>query len=1104
MLHKRLTKTPSVLRAQLTRLTLFVLLGWLGPLTLLAQQPGLLPSTLVRDDVEVRTAQVPLAEWNEALRNAGMPEIENNDPLLARSGFVTVTYEVPIPGKRMDLFDRKRLSPMPSVEYLRVVEQSLADQHTSMATCSGASDATTCLAGLTTADNITLTGGSLFIPPDSHGAAGLNHICHVVNVSIDCTDKTTGTSVTGFPASLASFFSGLGASGPATATFDPKIVYDHFEDRFVVITLERLTSPSNASYLFVAVSDDGDPTGTWTLHRQDVQRTLSGNDCWFDYPGFSVDDDVIYVTGNMFRFSDNAFCSGVELVIVEKGAGASGFYDGNAAVVRRFDVGTLVPGAIASTMQPALMFGEPPAPPAPATEVGTFLTMYSGLSNGTTESLQVIRIDDPLSMTPTANRQLINVGDIDNTAASLPNAPQMDDGAGAPTAIDIETNDRRALDAVWRSDHLYLTAQVVPGSGTDMGQVTARWFDFNTSTLAAVTSSDGGNLGGEDIATGAHTFFPSVAVNSALELAFGFSASVGTMFAGAYFTGRTPSDAAGTVRSSSTLQAGTATYVRTFGGSRNRWGDYSATVLDPGATTSLTDDYDFWAINQAAITRGNATSGPEDGRWGEFLGLFPSLVRNTTSISGMDGWRLLASPIQSATVDNLLGGYWTQGFTGSDNASATDSNVLTYDESVAGASSMGWTSVASQSSVMQPGKGYGVYFWDDDDPNDPGTQISFPRDLTLVGQENATPFDFSSSLSYTDTGSPQNDGWSLLGNPFRQTFDWDVGVTRSNLDATIYVWDHTTGNYRTWNGIAGTLTNGLVAPFQGFFVKANAASPSLSIAASSLTTGGTIYKGDEESHLIALNLVGATKSTQTFIALRTDASIGKDRWDSFQLTPLVDDYLLLYSASPEGYNLTVNVQPNPLPSQLAIPLHIAASSDQQVELRTTQLNLPEGFEASLYDSVQRTESPLREGSRLTFTIAADASTTAHVDNKPSPLQHTKNNASSTPRFQLLLREATSTDLFQSPTLPTTFQVQNNFPNPFSSSTTIRYGLPTAGEVLVEVFDVIGRNIERTVHTYQEAGWHNQQMPFEGYSTGVYFVRVSFDGHGKTIVVNKTK
>ena len=52
---------------------------------------------------------------------------------------------------------------------------------------------------------------------------------------------------------------------------------------------------------------------------------------------------------------------------------------------------------------------------------------------------QVIRLDDPLG-TPTFTDDFVNVGDIEDFASFL-DAPQ------SGSAVEIETNDRRALDA---------------------------------------------------------------------------------------------------------------------------------------------------------------------------------------------------------------------------------------------------------------------------------------------------------------------------------------------------------------------------------------------------------------------------------------------------------------------------------------------------------------------------------------------------------------------------------------------------------------------------------------------------------------------------------
>ena len=399
-------------------------------------------------------------------------------------------------------------------------------------------------------DNITNTGGFAFIPPDPSAAAGPDHLVNVTNVTVRFHQKD-GTL--DFNSSLASFFASL---SPLTFTFDPKVIYDQFAQRFVIVTLEQTDTAAgdaaDTSRILLAVSDDADPNGTWYMTEFNSKITIGGVDRWADYPGFAVDEEAVYITNNMFGFgaSGGAY-GGVRLWVVDKGE-VGGFYAGSAASVSVLDPYTPA-GSIATTTQPAHIFGTAP------TDVGTFLVSYSGLSGGGNEFVQIVRIDDPLG-TPTFTQQFLSFGNVEDTFV-MPDAPQLD------TATLVETNDQRALHAVWRDDSLWLTTTISPKAGDpDAGEATAYWLELDTSTLSSISVADQGALGGEDIATATHTFFPAIAVNSAHDVMIGFSGSASTIYPGAYYTTRQLADAAGTTAGSETLRAGVDYYIRTLGG----------------------------------------------------------------------------------------------------------------------------------------------------------------------------------------------------------------------------------------------------------------------------------------------------------------------------------------------------------------------------------------------------------------------------------------------------------------------------------------------------------------------------------------------------------
>jgi hypothetical protein len=436
------------------------------------------------------------------------------------------------------------------------------------------------------------------IPPDPIGAAGPNHVVSVVNSSIEWHTKA---GVQQNSQSLQSFFASV---SPATLTFDPKVIYDQYAGRFVVATLEQTGrgtgSPADdVSKIFLAVSDDSDPNGTWYRFAIDSKVNIGGVNNWADYPGFAIDEEAIYITNNMFKFEGTGDFSGSRLWIVPK----SPFYSGGAATSSIYDPSTAagLPGQ-AFTLQPAHTLGSAPA------GLGTFLVNTGWQDGSGNDFLSVIQVNNPVGA-PTFSNQFVPLGNIYNPAVALPEAPQQG------TSTKIATNDPRALNAVWRNNALWTVNTINPLSGSDAGQATAHWYKIDTTNLASLSLADQGNIGGEDIAAGTHTFFPSIAVNGTGDVGIGFAASAPTIFPGAYYTGRTASDPVGTVQPSGVLAAGQDFYIRTFGGPRNRWGDYSGISVDPS------NDSTFWVFNEYALPRGTA-SGGEDGRWGTRWGSF--------------------------------------------------------------------------------------------------------------------------------------------------------------------------------------------------------------------------------------------------------------------------------------------------------------------------------------------------------------------------------------------------------------------------------------------------------------------------------------------------
>jgi hypothetical protein len=76
------------------------------------------------------------------------------------------------------------------------------------------------------------------------------------------------------------------------------------------------------------------------------------------------------------------------------------------------------------------------------------------------------------------------------------------------------------------------------------------------------------------------------------------------------------------------------------------------------------------------------------------------------------------------------------------------------------------------------------------------------------------------------------------------------------------------------------------------------------------------------------------------------------------------------------------------------------------------------------------------------------------------------------------------------TLPSSFALHAAAPNPFAARTTLRYDLPEAADVTVEVLDLLGRRVAVLVDGEAEAGSHAVTLDAAVLPSGVYLVRMT--------------
>jgi tetratricopeptide (TPR) repeat protein len=75
-------------------------------------------------------------------------------------------------------------------------------------------------------------------------------------------------------------------------------------------------------------------------------------------------------------------------------------------------------------------------------------------------------------------------------------------------------------------------------------------------------------------------------------------------------------------------------------------------------------------------------------------------------------------------------------------------------------------------------------------------------------------------------------------------------------------------------------------------------------------------------------------------------------------------------------------------------------------------------------------------------------------------------------------------------IPTTFELHQNFPNPFNPATKIKFDLPQSAKVTLKIYDILGREMTKLVNnSILEAGVHTYDFSASSLSSGVYFYRI---------------
>ena len=176
-----------------------------------------------------------------------------------------------------------------------------------------------------------------------------------------------------------------------------------------------------------------------------------------------------------------------------------------------------------------------------------------------------------------------------------------------------------------------------------------------------------------------------------------------------------------------------------------------------------------------------------------------------------------------------------------------------------------------------------------------------------------------------------------------------------------------------------------------------------------------------------------------------------------------------------------------------------ASDCKSVDLRRERKSTGNGRVYTIYLSVTDASG---NTSSATFKVIAPVSqtgTTAVCD----ATAYTVNSNCSGNSYRSAAGITTTEEEIVSNEIPEEFMMEQNYPNPFSTVTIIRYALPVEAKVSLGVYNQLGQRVAQLTEGKMSAGNHQARFDATKLAGGIYLYRlVAVDADGKPVVLTK--
>jgi hypothetical protein len=317
-------------------------------------------------------------------------------------------------------------------------------------------------------------------------------------------------------------------------------------------------------------------------------------------------------------------------------------------------------------------------------------------------------------------------------------------------------------------------------------------------------------------------------------------------------------------------------------------------------------------------------------------------------------------------------------------------------------------------------------------------------------------------------------GWNQIGQPFAFSVAWSVILESSGHPAIQGPF-----SFAGAFDLASTID-----PYKGYFVyNTEAQNVDLVVPAVEFNPNVSLAKESVESS--ATWTVGIAAQCQqaldefNILGVHPDAD---QQWDLLDLPepPPIGEYVSVYFPRPDwtrANSYTTDYRPSLDAGQawdFVVNTNVT-NSEASVTFRNIEA-IPPSLELVLLDEKLGVSKNLRDDNRYSFS-------TGH--------------SGISKNLKLIVGSADYLvgELSDVTTMPTEFQLSQNFPNPFNPSTTIRYGLPQAAKVSLQIFDLLGREVIPLIEEESQAAgfhvktWNGHDKNGQPVASGLYVYRL---------------